>query len=292
MNTEDGTGPSLPLRQLGNYFRRARSDAHLTLDQVASLMEWSPSKLSRLERGQPGKLTTRDIAALCEFLEFEEDQKAAMLSLAQQASGKFWWHSYNEPVPHGFNVFVGMESRARHLEIYRPDIVPGLLQTVEYARVLDRLHFQPDSAEDQDLRIALRMKRKKLFTRKVKPVTVNAVIHESVLRTVVGNRSVMTEQLAFLADVSTRPNVEIRVLPFVAGYPMGYAVGPYIILEFNSGAADPTVVYIENYTGDLYLEGESDLRMYRAATAAIRGAALDAVSSRSLLRQLAKEYRR
>ncbi|WP_171050079.1 helix-turn-helix domain-containing protein [Nocardia cyriacigeorgica] len=292
MNTEDGTGPSLPLRQLGNYFRRARSDAHLTLDQVAALMEWSPSKLSRLERGQPGKLTTRDITALCELLEFEDDQKAAMLALVQQASGKFWWHSYSEPVPHGFNVFVGLESTARHLEIYRPDIVPGLLQTAEYARTLDRMHFQPGNSDDQDLRISMRMKRKKLFTRKIKPVTVNAVVHESVLRTTVGNRPVMAEQLLFLADVSTRPNVDIRVLPFAAGYPLGYAVGPYIILEFHSGTADPPVVYIENYTGDLYLEGESDLRMYRAATAAIRAAALDAVSSRSLLRQMAKEYRR
>ncbi|NEW40815.1 helix-turn-helix domain-containing protein [Nocardia cyriacigeorgica] len=289
---EESAGPSLPLRELGKYFRNARSDAHLTLDQVASKMEWSASKLSRLERGNPGRLTTRDIEALCELLEFEENQKRAMIGLVQKASGKFWWHSYNETIPQGFNVYVGMERSARHLEIYRPDIVPGLLQTPEYARVLDRAHFQAARTDEQELRIAARMKRKRLFTRKLNPATVSAVIHEAVLHTVVGSGSVMAEQSSYLAEVSTRPNVDIRVLPFTAGYPVGYAVGPYIILEFNSGPAEPTVVYVENLTGDLYLEGESDLTMYRAATAAIQRTALDAVSSRSLLRQMAKEYRR
>ncbi|MBF6395128.1 helix-turn-helix domain-containing protein [Nocardia cyriacigeorgica] len=292
MNTEDGTGPSLPLRQLGNYFRRARSDAHLTLDQVAALMEWSPSKLSRLERGQPGKLTTRDIAALCELLEFEEDQKAAMIGLAQRATVKHWWYAYGDLIPETFNVYVGMESSARHLTFFRPDIVPGLFQTADYARILDAIYFPSDSPDEQDRRIELRMKRQRIFTRRIKPVTVEVVLHESVLRTVVGNPSVMAAQLVHLADLSTRPNVDIRVLPFGAGFPVGYAVGPYIILEFNSAPSEPTVVYVENYTGDLYLEGESDLRKYRSATAAIQRAALDAVSSRTLLRQTAKEYRK
>ncbi|TLF74869.1 helix-turn-helix domain-containing protein [Nocardia cyriacigeorgica] len=291
MNTEDGTGPSLPLRQLGNYFRRARSDAHLTLDQVAALMEWSPSKLSRLERGQPGKLTTRDIAALCELLEFEDDQKATMIGLAQRTAVEHWWYAYTDLIPGMFNVYVGLESSARHLTFFRPDIVPGLFQTAEYARVLDQAYFPDDSPDEQDRRIELRMKRQKIFTRKIKPVTVEAVVHESVLRTVVGNSSVMAEQLGHLADISTRPNVDIRVLPFTAGYPVGYAVGSYIILEFGSARSQPSVVYAENYTGDLYLEGESDLRKYRSATATIQRAALDAVSSRTLLRQTAKEYR-
>ncbi|MBF6412091.1 helix-turn-helix domain-containing protein [Nocardia cyriacigeorgica] len=292
MNTEDGTGPSLPLRQLGNYFRRARSDAHLTLDQVAALMEWSPSKLSRLERGQPGKLTTRDIQALCEFLDFEADQTKAMIGLAQQAAVKCWWHAFGDLIPETFNVYVGMESSARRLDIFRPDIIPGLLQTPEYARVLDRTYFTSDSAGDQDLRIELRMKRRKIYTRKIKPVELDVVLHEAVLRTVVGGRAVMTEQLRNLADVSTRPNVSIRILPFQAGFPLGGPIGPYVILDFHAAvgaAADPTVIYIENYTGDLYLEGEDHVQKYRTASTTIHRAALDVVSSRNLIRQVAKE---
>ncbi|NEW45943.1 helix-turn-helix domain-containing protein [Nocardia cyriacigeorgica] len=289
--TEDGAGPSLPLRQLGQYFRRARSDAHLTLDQVSAHMEWSPSKLSRLERGQPGKLTNRDIRTLCEFLEFETEQTAAMLGLAQQAAVKSWWHAFGDLIPENFNVYVGMESSARHLEIFRPDIIPGLFQTADYTRVLDRIYFPSGSAEEHDMRIDVRMKRQKIFTRKIKPVTLDVVLHESVLRTIVGGGAVMAAQLSHLADVSTRPNVSIRVLPFAAGFPVGLAVGPYVILEFGTAPIEPTVVYVENYTGDLYLEGESDLQKYRSATAAIQRVALDAVSSRNLLRQMTKEYR-
>ncbi|VFA99582.1 helix-turn-helix domain-containing protein [Nocardia cyriacigeorgica] len=293
MNTEDGTGPSLPLRQLGNYFRRARSDAHLTLDQVAALMEWSPSKLSRLERGQPGKLTTRDIAALCELLEFEDNQTAVMIGLAQQAAVQSWWHTFDDLIPENLNVYVNMESSARQLTMFRPDIIPGLLQTADYARVLDRDFFPPDAADGQSRRIELRMKRQRIYTRKIKPVDVEAVLHESALRTIVGRPAVMAAQLRHLADVSTRPNVSIRVLPYKVGFPLGGPVGPYVILDFPTkpgGEADPTVVYIENYTGDLYLEGEHDVEKYRFASAKIQRNALDAVSSRNLFRQLAKEF--
>ncbi|MFE3444443.1 helix-turn-helix domain-containing protein [Nocardia sp. NPDC059180] len=292
--TEDGTGPTLPLRELGKYFRNARSDAHLTLDQVAGHMEWSPSKLSRLERGQPGKLTRHDIRTLCEFLDFEADQTAAMIGLAQHGAIKCWWHAFGDLIPETFNVYVGMESSARRLDIFRPDIIPGLLQTAEYARVLDRTYFTSDSADEQDMRIELRTKRQRIFTRKVKPVELDVVLHESVLRTIVGGPGVMAAQLRHLADVSTRPNVSIRILPYEAGFPLGGPVGPYVVLDFRPGVGadvDPPVIYIENYTGDLYLEGEHDIQKYRTASATIRRAALDVVSSRNLIRQMAKEFK-
>src|SRR5690606_41773478 len=109
---------------------------------------------------------------------------------------------------------------------------------------------------------------------------------------VAGKPPTSAAHLSQLSDVSTRPNLSIRVLPYKAGFPLGGPVGPYVILEFPTkpGAeADPTVVYIENYTGDLYLEGEHDVEKYRFASARIQRAALDAVSSRNLFRQLRSE---
>ncbi|WP_330185361.1 DUF5753 domain-containing protein [Nocardia sp. NBC_01503] len=95
-----------------------------------------------------------------------------------------------------------------------------------------------------------------------------------------------------LADIGTRPNVSVRVLPFKAGLPVGTPVGPYVILDFaavRSGDQEPTVIYIENYTGDMYLEGETDIQQYRDAWTIFQRAALDAVTSRSLLRQVARK---
>ncbi|MGQ4601615.1 Scr1 family TA system antitoxin-like transcriptional regulator, partial [Nocardia sp. R6R-6] len=117
---------------------------------------------------------------------------------------------------------------------------------------------------------------------------------ECALRRVVGGRRVMTAQLRHLADMSTLPNITLRVLPFSAGIPLGDPIGPFTVVDFGSDkkqqTIEPPVVYLENYTGDLYLESPSDVQRYHVAHEVIRRAALDEAASRSLLRQLAREH--
>ncbi|PFW99831.1 hypothetical protein CJ469_04865 [Nocardia farcinica] len=286
-----GTSTSLPRRQLGCYLRRGRIEANLTLEQVGAEMEWSISKLGRIERGETGKLTSRDIEALCDIIGFDPDTTAAMIGLNKQAAEKSWWHSFGDLIPEGFNVYVGLETSATALDIYRPDVVPGLLQTADYARALDRLYFPDDTDEESDRRVQLRHRRQKIITRKTNPTILDVVLHESVLHTVVGTAEVMAAQLRHLAGISTRPNVSVRVLPFTAGLPVGTPTGPYIILDFitdRAGHTEPAVIYVENFTGDMYLEAETDLQRYRHASATLHRAALDDVTSRTLLRQVAK----
>ncbi|MFE7796837.1 helix-turn-helix domain-containing protein [Nocardia sp. NPDC057440] len=295
MATED-SGTSLPRRQLGRYLRKGRQDANLKLEDVAPMMQWSPSKLSRLERGEPGKLYARDIELLCQILGFDTEQTAAMKGLAQQAVVKNWWHGFGDLIPEGFSVFVGLETSAVEMTIYRPDLVPGLFQTADYARALDRIWFAKDSEEEQDRRIQLRMSRQTVITRKTKPARVDIVLYESVLHAVVGGPRVMSAQLRHLADLSTKPNIAIRVLPFKAGFPVGGPVGPFTMLDFGSDAkgnvVEPTVIYVESFTGAMYLEHTTDVDRYRAASIVIQQAALDAVTSRNLLRQGAREFER
>lgn len=288
---KDGAGLSLPRRQLGRHLRRGRIEANLTLEQVGLEMEWSISKLGRIERGETGKLTTRDVEALCGIVGFDAVTTTAMVGLNKQAAEKSWWHSFGDLIPEGFNVYVGLETSARSMDIFRPDIVPGLLQTADYARALDRIYFPDDSEAEQDRRVQLRSKRQTIVTRKSNPTEVAVVLHESVLHTVVGGPAVMSTQLRHLADIGTRPNVSVRVLPFAAGLPVGTPTGPYVILDFTAdrlGETEPTVIYVESFTGDMYLEGETDIRHYREASATLHRAALDAVNSRNLLRQVAK----
>ncbi|WP_228001036.1 helix-turn-helix domain-containing protein [Nocardia australiensis] len=290
---EDALRKALPRRQLGRYLRQQRTAEGLTLAEVAKPMEWSISKLGRIERGEEGKIRKADVQQLCDILGFSAERTAVMVGLAQQADVKSWWHAFGDLIPEGFVMYVDLEWTAHGMTIYRPDLVPGLLQTAAYARALDRIYFPHDSEEEQEGRVQLRMQRQAIITRKTNPTKVDVVLHESVLHTVVGSPATMAGQLRHLADISTKDNVGIRILPYTAGVPIGVPIGPFVILDFvpdSEGVTEPTVIYIENYTGDMYLERERDVVGYRRASATIQHAALDAVSSRTKLRMKAKEY--
>ncbi len=268
----------------------------MTIPEVARLAELSSSTIQRFEKGQfPQKIRTADIRELCAVLGADEKMTAALLGLAQQANSKSWYHEYGELIPADFDVYMGLEAAVSVLTTYSPDAVIGLLQTADYARVLTQSGY-PDSESDEiDQRVHLRMRRQALITRKRRPATLNVVLGEATLRRIVGNRRVMAAQLKHLADMSTMPNVSIRILPFEAGIPLGDPVGRFIVLEFGKGARgephEPPVVYVESFTGDMYLEKQIDVRRYHEAYQAIQHAALDENSSRDLLRQLAREYR-
>ncbi|WP_063063774.1 helix-turn-helix domain-containing protein [Nocardia violaceofusca] len=284
---------SLPRRQLGRFVRRQREEnTSLTQEAVAKAMQWSHSKYARLERGEPGKVLDRDLAELGKILEIPENQVGAMIELARQVAEKTWYNSFNDLIRANFDVYMRLETDARSMEIWRPDIVPGLFQTADYAGALNRIYFPKESEEEHARRIQLKLQRQKILTRKKAPVVVDLVLHESVLHTVVGNHSVTASQLRHLADISTKPNVTVRVLPYAAGFPLGTPVGPFAILDFetsSNGVAEPTVVYVENYTGDMYLEEDADVQRYRRASATIQHTALDAVASRMLLRRAARK---
>ncbi|MEV4236124.1 DUF5753 domain-containing protein [Nocardia sp. NPDC049737] len=124
------------------------------------------------------------------------------------------------------------------------------------------------------------------LTRRNKPATYTAVLHESVLRTVIRSRKVMAAQLRNPADLSSHPNVDIRVLPFRAGL----STGPFLILDFDvdrkGKPEEPSPVYVESFTGGIFLERPADLDRYREAYGVLRREALDARPSRDLLRKL------
>ncbi|WP_330250704.1 helix-turn-helix domain-containing protein [Nocardia sp. NBC_00565] len=290
---DDASRKALPRRQLGRYLRKQRTAEGLTLAAVAKPMEWSISKLGRIERGEEGKIRKADVQQLCDILGFGEERTAVMVGLAQQADVKSWWHAFGDLIPDGFVMYVDLEWTADAMTIYRPDLMPGLLQTAAYARALDRIWFPHDSEEEQEGRIRVRMERQAVITRKTNPTKVDVVLHESVLHTIVGSPATMAGQLRHLADMSTKDNVGIRILPYSAGVPLGAPIGPFVILDFapdDEGVTEPTVIYVENYTGDMYLERAADVAGYRRASATIQHAALDAVSSRTMLRTKAREY--
>ena len=293
-DSSDDNSTTLPRRQLGQYLKENRLGAGLKLEEVAPLMQWSASKLSCIEAGKSPNVRVVDVEALCRIYDIEDEEVVAgLIGLAKQSAGKSWWQAYDDIISGNFDLYVGMESSAKHIQIFRPDTPSGLFQTMAYAREADRIYFSDISDEELDRRIELKTKRQALITRKINTPTIELILQEGALRTVLGGPEVMSDQLIHLANMPI--NVTVRILPFTAGFPLGTAPGPFTILNFGQDSkgreVSPTVVYIESYAGDMYLERAKDVRRYRHAYNVIQQASIDVASSKRLLRQAAKEYR-
>jgi transcriptional regulator with XRE-family HTH domain len=290
----ESASSTLPRRQLGRYLRDWRTQAGLTIAEASRLMEWGASTLQRLEKGQADRIRTIDIQELCRIYGIPDGLADGLKGLAQQAAVKSWWHAYGDLIPENFDVYVGLEASAQQLSSYQSELVLGLLQTADYATALHRLGYPDEPEAELERRVQLRLQRQALITRKASPATVAVVLHESVLRRVVGGAKVMAAQLRHLADLSTSNNVSVRILPFAAGIPLGDSTGPFTVLEFGTDSkgqpVEPPVVYVEGFTGDLYLERPVDVQRYRRAHECLQRAALDIQTSRHLLRQIAKEF--
>ncbi len=287
-------GSTLPRRQLGRYLRDLRLQVGMTIPEAARLIERGASTLQRLETGRSERIRLPDIRELCSVYNATATETEGLMGLAQQAAGRSWWHEYGNLIPDDFDVYVGLESACRRVTSYAPDVVFGLLQTPDYARVLARANNPTDTCDEINRRVELKMKRQGLVVRKRQPAELDVVLLECALRRLVGSPKVMAAQLRHIADMSTRDNVRIRVLPFRAGIPLGDPVGSFVILNFGEDKkgkpVEPSVVYLESYTGDLYLEKFEDVRRYYEVHRALLAAALDENASRTLLRQTAREY--
>lgn len=288
-------GSTLIRRQLGRRLRDAREGAGMTIQRAADLMEWGKTTLQRIEKGTAPKIRVREVVDLCEMYGLDEDQTATIKSLAEQAPVKSWWHAYSDLIPASVNLFVGLEAGAKALTIFQPFVVPGLFQTADYARALDRIYFPNESDEELDRRVALRMQRQNVIKRQRHPATATVVLHESVLRIVIGSSKVMAAQLRHIADLSTHDNIDVRVLPFRAGHPLGMPLTPFVMFEFGRDARgrliEPTVVFSESIAGAMYFERQqAEVKLYRDSFRTIQRFTLDARSSRDLLREVAHGY--
>ncbi|WP_433194274.1 helix-turn-helix domain-containing protein [Nocardia sp. CA-107356] len=287
-------GSTVPRRQLGRHLRELRQQTGMSIAEVAKLIERGATTLQRLEAGTADRIRLWDIEALCRVLGADETTTDALKGLAQQGNTESWWHEYGDLIPKDFDVYIGLESAASTLTSFQ-ELVPGLFQTPGYAESLIRAVYPEEPSSEITRRVEMKMHRQRLITRKGRPAAVDVILDESVLRRMVGSPRIMAEQLRYLADLSTKPNITVRVLPYVAGVPLGDLTGPFTIVDFASdakGKHEPSVVYVENFTGDMYLERPGSVSRYRTAHEAIGRVALSAQSSRDLLRRAAREYER
>ncbi|MFE2374998.1 helix-turn-helix domain-containing protein [Streptomyces sp. NPDC059398] len=286
------TGSTVPRRQLGRHLRDLRNASRLTVRAAAKQLEWSEPKIWRIETGQVS-LRSLDVEAMCRTYGADTELTKGLMGLAKETKNRGWWHAYGDVIPDGFDLYIGLEEAAERLSWYEAELIPGLFQTPEYARALiKRSDPERDDAE-VERRVHVRVTRQALLTRVTAPPNVDVALNEAILRRPVGGNEVMAEQLEHLVHLNQLDNISIRVVPFAAGLHEGLMSGPFVTLRFpthgDSPYVEPPTVYVEGFTGALYLDKPNEIERYDGAFKSIWGSALGAADSTSLLKQAARE---
>ena len=274
--------PTVRRRELGALLRGLRSGRGLTVDQVAVELLCSPSKVSRMETGQRGA-TLRDVRDLCELYGVtDEAEVARLMDLARGGKEQGWWQPYDLE----FSTYVGLEAEAVSTKYYQSTVIPGLLQTADYARAMHEVVIPKlDQARISEL-VQVRLVRQQLLQRNP-PLAVSAIFDEAALHRVVGGPKVMQAQLARLVELAELANVTIRVIPFAVGAHFAMD-STFRILEFVKPV--PDVVYVEGLVGFLYLDRAQDVARYEMIYESLVGFALDPKESIELITRIGAFY--
>jgi transcriptional regulator with XRE-family HTH domain len=239
VNTD--VGPAVGRRRLAVELRRLRVAAGLTIQDVATALECSVGKVSRVETGLVGA-RIQDVREMLHLYAVPESERGALLDLVRQSRKKAWWHDYGDVVPPESARLYGLEDGAATIQEYGSHLVPGLLQTQAYAAAVMSGAQEVDPVLARR-RLELRMRRQQLLTRE-DPPAMEVVLHESVLHDTTVGQDVMAAQLDRL--VAWARTVSIRVLLMAAGPHEAYGV-PFTIFGF-SGQEDPHVAFHEQPT--------------------------------------------
>jgi hypothetical protein len=222
--------------------RRAREE---TQGAVAKALEWSVSKLIRIEHGLVG-ISRSDLEALLRhYGVIDQDRIAKLAELARGARGSAWWNKHKIR-DKAFLTYIGYEAGATSIRMAQGLLIPGILQIEPYARLVSASYVP---AERLDEVVSLRTERQETVLARAPDQC--HILDEAVIRRHVGDA--MHDQLRHLAELSERPEVTIRVIPFEAGPHFGMR-GPFALLGFDAGLED--VVYLESARrGDLLIAG-------------------------------------
>lgn len=276
--------PTVRGRKLASELRRLRKAVDLDVEPAALRLGWSRFKVSRIEQAKT-KPTAVDLRAMLDLYGVDSATRAALIELAKNAWRRGWWTDYSDVFR---GSYVALEDDAVTIDEWSPQLVPGLLQTDDYARAVIGASLTDDDPATVQRRVQARSARRTLLGRTAPPAPrFTAVIDEAALRRPIGRPEVMRSQLRALGEAARRPNVTIRVLPYAAGAHPGLD-GPFIILGFPEDLA-PDVAYVETKAGDTYLESAADVRRFRLDFENLSAAALPPEGSTELIAAIAEE---
>jgi hypothetical protein len=256
----------------------------MTCEQAGDHLDCSASKISRIETARVPARTV-DVQALCELYGAGGEQAASLLALVRESKQTGWWHRFDDTLPDWFGTYVGLEVASASIRTYEIQLVPGLLQTEAYARVL----FESGdfgTHTDIDQAVSIRRTRQQVLTGD-NPVQYWAILSEAALLRCVGGYGVMRDQLLHLEDMSQQPNVTVQIIGNDVGAHPGMMT-PFVIMGFPE-RADPRVVFVDYLTGALYLEKPEEVDRYDLAFNHLVAAASSPPRSVEIIRSIIKK---
>jgi hypothetical protein len=273
------SSPTVSRRELGAQLRALRAERGWTVEQVAERLLISSSKVSRLETGQRGA-SPRDIRDLCDLYGLGDEDRQRLADLAKAGKRQPWWQPLSLP----YSTYVGLEAEATQIRDFGLGVVPGLLQTRDYARAVLRAIVPARSADEVENLLEGRIARQQRVLSAGNPPQFQAILDASVLHRVVGSPAIMRAQLRRLVEASQMPDVTVRVVPYEAGA-LPVPNNKFIILSFGAPLL-PDVVFIEGLTGDLYIDRKDDTDTYHAAFQALEALAATSDDTRDIITSL------
>jgi transcriptional regulator with XRE-family HTH domain len=287
VRSEGGTGvatsPTVRQRQLGMRLRSIRQDLGLNVDDVATELLVSASKISRLETASRAP-NLRDIKELSRVYKLDADVADELMQLARRAKEPGWWSQYTDL---RLEPYIGLEQDASAITAYGAFYVPALLQTEEYARaIITGVAPRMDPSVLND-RIEVRLRRQEILDG-TEPPRYRILIDEAVLHRSAGGPQVMAEQLEKILKLAADGKVIFQIVPFEAGA-VAAQDSNFVLLEFdNSGL--PSVIFIEGLASNQIFEKKADIDSFREAFENLRDNALTPRESISRMNQMRKHY--
>ncbi len=283
-------GPVVQSALLRSELVRLRKDKGLTQQQVAAELAWSPSKIIRIEGGH-SSITQVDLDALLgRYGRTADKERERLQTLNRDARKKGWWDRYREVISSDYLDYVGYESGAASVRQFQGSVVPGLLQTREYAEVLTA-----NSVEDENKAgpvVKLRLQRQTELAKRKVPPHQTYVLDEAVIRRHVGihkDPAIMPGQLRHIVERARSDDlITIRVILFEAGAHGGLS-GPFTLLDFDGGL--PDILYLDAGRGaiSMIIGSEVMISDYAASFAALLEDALPADKSLAFIERAAQE---
>ena len=284
---EDTASPSMLRRRLRTELRTARLDSNLTQDQVAKAMEWSLSKMNRIEKAKTG-ISANDLKALLPLYRITDKKRTQeLLDLARAARRHGWWREYSDFAPGRLLELIDFESAASAVHQFETTFVPGILQTEEYASAILQ-EFHSGNKPDEDVRklVELRTRRRDLLVGPDAP-KFSFVLDESVVHRVVGNPAATSKQFRYLVSTAELLSVTIQIVPYTAGLHPGMG-GAFEVVEFDD-TDDENIVYFEDRRGDFISDDPGEASGYLKAFHLIEEKSLAPADSVAFLRKAAAE---
>jgi transcriptional regulator with XRE-family HTH domain len=235
-----GSSPFVERRRLRAELRQARQDAGLTQETVAEQMDWSLSKIIRIETGSVG-ISTNDLTALLRLYKIKDRQQVReLLERAKVARQHAWWSKYRNVLPKDYFQYIEYETSASIIRSYQTIVVPGLLQTEEYAAATARLYRLKFTAEEVRARVEVRMKRQERLLSQSQPPLLFYILDEAVVQRLLGDQNLRQAQLEKLISMAERPEITIEIVPFAIGLHRGMAED-FNVLEFPDSADNDVI---------------------------------------------------